>query len=352
MGRAPHHNERSTSRPMVGQSLRIPRDFGNGCTLPRPWFLAVLLLVALLGSSAHAQEARCLELGQNCDCSEPMDTTATSIREGHDFADSPSGSECDKFQVYFETNKSNVTTTAETGMPAGNTVDRVLEIPSDGESIVWLKGRMSVDGSIKRSCIRYYKMVSTDYSGVGPNNVGCPSERNKIIQFQFGGTQVQLQERSDGSICTGPGTGNDYAPITLTNPAAGFGNFDLLPRADWEDCWNTNGWCRIEMCASGDLNRGENIKFQAKVTSLRDGVDHYSEQNRFWNPGSGMQTFTAGDLFHGQGQGGIGTEWISHFMQASWTTNQNQWIGAASEIEGDYEPPVGNPPQPPILLPE
>lgn len=350
MRRAPHPTRSSGLQPMVGQSLGVLRNFGNGCTGPFSWCLAVLLLVAIVGSTARAQEARCLELGQNCDCSEPMDTTATSIRKGHDFADSPSGSECDKFQEFFGTNKSNITTTAETVMPAGNTVDRVLEIPSGGGSIVWLKGRMSVDDSIKRSCIRYYKMVSTDYSGVGPNNIGCPSERNKIIQFQFGNTQVQLQERADGSVCTGPGTGNDYQSITLTNPA-GLGNFDLVPRADWEDCWNTNGWCRIEMCASGDLNRGKNIKFEAKITSLRDGVDHYSEQGRFWNPGSGMQAYTAGDLFHGQGQGGIGTEWISHFMQASWTTNQGEWIGAAYEIEGDG-PPAGNPPLPPILLPE
>jgi len=346
MGRALHRAEGRDSQQTVGISPPLRRRSGSSRSGLLVGFMAVALLSPLVADRSHAQESRCLELGQSCECSEPMDTTATSIGHQHQFADSPPAYGCDKFQSYFGTNKTNIRTTPETGMPAGNSVDRVVEIPAAGASIVWLRGRMTVDDSIKRTCIRYYKQVTTDYSGVGPNNISCPSERNKIIQFQFGGTQVQLQERADGSVCTGPGTGNDYEAITITNPA-GFGNTNLSPRVDWGDCWNTNGWCRIEMCASGDLSRGQNINFEANVRTLKDGVDHYGNQGRLWNPGTGMKADSAGDLYHGQGQGGKGTEWISHFMQASWTTNQGQWIGAAYEIEGGGGSPPPDPPDPP-----
>jgi hypothetical protein len=319
----------------------------------------VLLLATAWSLPAVAQEQRCTELGAACECSEPMDTTATSIGDGHNFADSPASSECTQFGngAFFGTNKSNVTTTSETRMPAGNTVDRVVEIPSAGGSIVWLLGRQKVDSSVKRACVRYYKMVTADYSGVGPNNQNCPSERNKIIQYQFGNTQIQLQERANGSVCTGPGTGNDYAPITITNPA--ITNYDLSPRVDWGDCNENEGWCRIEMCATGNLSEGTNIGFEAKITTLSDGVEHYAEQSVSWSPGTPMRDWSGGDLYHGQGQGGKGTEWVSHFMQASFTSDSGQWIGAAYEVEGGNgevvvtEPPPPPPPaslEPPVLL--
>jgi len=290
-------------------------------------------------------EQRCTELGTNCDCSEPMNINDGSILTGHDFTDSLNPTQCSNKYGYafFETDKNNIVTSSEFGMPAGNNVNYVLEIPAVGANIAWMKGRMSVDNSIKRTCIRYYKMVSIDYSGAGypgagPGGSSCPSERNKVIQFQFGGTQVQLQELANDANCHGPGTPNSYNPLVITNPAdpgGQIGNYYFNNGGvRWDDCWSTSGWCRIEMCGSGDLNQGTNINFEAKITPLATGIEHYAVQNVLWNPGVPMKSDTAGDLFHGQGQGGTGTEWISHFMQASWTTNSNQWIGSAYEIEG------------------
>lgn len=366
-----HHTGEPDSRPRVGQPHLYWRYFADRCISRLIVWMPVLLFVPLVSSPANAQEARCAELGAACDCSEPMGPQETYLPDDHNLSDSPSGTECERWgQPFWNTNKtgSDATTVPEFGMPAGNTVDRVIQLIGAGEaegtgSIVWLRGRMTVPDNIKRTCIRYYKMVSNDYSGVGPNSVGCPSERNKIIQAQFGNQQNQMQERADGSICTGPGTGNDYSPITITNVMnnPGEGNVNLAPRVDWEDCWQTNGWCRIEMCVSGNLNQGTNINIAGNIHTLWDGVDHHgdsaAERGYTTNPGVPMRADTAGDLFHGQGRGGKGKEWISHFMQASWTTDDNQWIGAAYEVEGGKggpppPPPLDEPPLAPFLLPE
>src|SRR3989338_4840657 len=202
-----------------------------------------------------------------------MNINDGSILTGHDFTVSLNPTQCSNKYGYafFETDKNNIVTSSEFGMPAGNNVNYVLEIPAVGANIAWMKGRMSVDNSIKRTCIRYYKMVSIDYSGAGypgagPGGSSCPSERNKVIQFQFGGTQVQLQELANDANCHGPGTPNSYNPLVITNPAdpgGQIGNYYFNNGGvRWDDCWSTSGWCRIEMCGSGDLNQGTNINFE------------------------------------------------------------------------------------------
>ncbi len=329
----------------------------------------VLVLLSAVGlafalvSPVAAQEQRCNELGANCLCSEPLqDTTTRSIGDQHDFADSPNGSECKNY----ETSSNRVRTINEFGMPAGNSVDRVLEIAEDGASVNWIRGEESAPSSTQRMCVRYYATYDENFSGVGQNGAGCPAERNKMVQFGFQGANVQLQEAVNPQGCHGPGTSNPaYQPIYLTNTA--ISNFYLQNNqgdyATFDKCWKSNGWCRIEVCVAGNIASGQNVYTEARMTMLSDGDVYAARQGNRTNMGNFGGGQTGADLYHGQGSvGGYGGYYISHFMQASWSSDSGQWIGAATEIEsgggggGVTPPPPAPEPEPvaplaPTLLP-
>jgi len=65
--------------------------------------LAGVAVALLVTSPAMAFEARCDELGDACICSEPMQDAeiGTPIHAGHNFADSPPETECDRYGRFF-----------------------------------------------------------------------------------------------------------------------------------------------------------------------------------------------------------------------------------------------------------
>lgn len=299
-------------------------------------------LLALAGSgvaqATNGVEARCLELGANCVCSEPMDSADVLFNrppEAHNFTDSPAATDCSRFGTYFESDNdaSAFSTPTATGVLAtpGGGVNRVLRIEAGHGGIVWLQPRQSATATDRRMCMRYYKRVSNDYSGAGYPGQGCASERNKVFQMTFGASRIiQIEERSDfGSGCYGPG---NYKDFWLVNHNAG----QSAPfTIDWDNCNERTGWCRFELCASGDLARGQNIKIEGRITALGIGKDEIRTVTTGWNPGVGLGgSIIGGDVFHGQGSGPLGHESLSHFMQATWPTDAGQWIGASTEFEG------------------
>jgi hypothetical protein len=99
---------------------------------------------------------------------------------------------------------------------------------------------------------------------------------------------------------------------------------------------------------SGDLRTGRNIYVDARVNVLKQGTTHQVINHGPVNPGQSL-SLAAADIYHGQGTGARGARYLSHFMQASWTSNNDQWIGPAYEIEGGTgsttSPPETDPPQ-------
>ena len=313
--------------------------------------LAAAMLIPLVCTDAPAAEQRCTDLGGACICSEPLqDSSTRNIPNGHDFSDSPNATEC----LDYETSSQRVSTIPEFGMPGGNQVDRVLRIAEDSDSVNWIRGAESTPSDTRRMCVRYYATYDTDFSGVGENGKGCPTERNKMVQFGFATHNVQLQESVNPTGCHGPGTPNpDYLRIYLTNTSSG--NYYLKnasgQNVTFDKCWANTGWCRVEVCVGGEIAAGR-IYTEARITTLSNGDVYEASQPRtpLINMGSfGDPSPTGADLYHGQGSiGGLGDYYISHFMEAVWSTDGGQWIGAASEIEGGGGP---LPLSPPILLP-
>lgn len=324
------------------------------------WRLSSILLIAFCFSehTAHAAdgvESRCTQLGTSCLCSEPMDTTDTFFNAGtesHNFTDSPPATECSKFGVYFSTDgpANDFTTPPAVGAIAtpGGGVGNVVQ--AVGGHVIWLTPRQFAATSDQRLCMRYYKRVSNDFSGAGYPGSGCASERNKVFQMAFGATRlIQIEERSDfGSGCFGPGTYKNFWIVNHADANGTPGQFTI----DWDDCNESAGWCRFEMCASGNLASGQNIKIEGRITALGTGKDEIrTTSSSLWNPGTGFGgTVIGGDVFHGQGSGPIGKQYLTHFIQAAWSTNQGQWIGPACEVEGGCGGLDTIPPSPPSGL--
>ena len=311
-------------------------------------------------------EARAVELAGtgNLVCAEQLqDDGLNSILNGHDFADSPDAYECDPYG----TNATSVTIVAEADMPVGNTVDRVLEIPEDGASVNWIEfDEDDIDSGVRRVVQRFYVTVDDDFSGTGwndglGNDSDCPSERNKIVQFGWSGSNIQLQESTFASEgeCFGPvvpGVDNDYpgnaayqdeTPVQArdyTGPNLEWilsdGTSNAYPQdaggdyMDFSRCMNS--WCRVEVAAAGNIAAGTNISTEARITTLSDGevytaiIDNSSTMGT-WQAGGNQN---GADLFHGQPYG-IGGWRISHFLVGQWDADGGEWVGCASEIEGE-----------------
>lgn len=290
-------------------------------------------------------EARCTELGANCVCSEPLDTTedfAEMPGSGLDFADSPAATDCSGLSAgsafssdHGSGDFSMQLASSVAPMPVGATANRVMQIENGGAN--YLIGRSYATASDARMCQRYYMRVSNDFSGAGTPGGGCQSERNKVMQLGFGASKlVQIEERSDfGSGCYGPGTYKNFWIPSHADPTGTPGQFTI----DWDDCNSSTGWCRFELCVEGDLDAGTGINIEGRITAIAVGKDEIrnTRTSGTWSPGVALGGFPEGwsaDIFHGQGSGPVGKKWISHYMQAAWPTAAGQWIGCAEEVEG------------------
>ena len=312
----------------------------------KPILLTLTLL--LFASQANAaSEARCAEIDAepasgSCHCAEAMqDGSIGSISASHNWTDSPAADECGLLNL-----TASAETVTESGMPPGNTIDRVLLI-NGGEAgagrVAYVPTPVLPPAGTNRMCMRYYATYATDFAPVTDNNRGCDTERNKMGQFGWATHLVQLQETVQptwtGSCVAAP----DYGNIYLTNSNAN--NYTLRnglsAGVTYQDCHVGTGWCRIEVCVSGDILAGTGISTEARITTLSDNDVYEAVQS------DGGQTMgvmnnadnTSTDWYHGQAPTGTGIEgegdfWVSHVLYATWDTDNDQWIGAASEIEG------------------
>ena len=282
------------------------------------------------GGGSAAVESRCTELGANCTCSETLNGTYSypvGSEESADFAVSPDATECLPFEM--EPVGGPGKFVSVTPPVALGSVAKVMEAKSP--PFAWLSAP-APKVTTKRMCLRYYMMVSNDFSGIG--NLSCPAQRNKIMQATFnggGGTVVlaQMQERSDADPCTGPGFG-PYREIWLDTQISGT---ILSPSVRFSDCNVSTGWCRVEECvgSSNTLRTGGLKTIEAYVKPL-SGPESSAIVTESMAGSSGA--YWGADLYHGGGTGAVGSRFISHFMAAELDTNAGQRIGDTCEAVG------------------
>jgi len=336
-------------------------------------FIATTLTVAISGSASaqSGAEQRCSELGSNCVCSEPLESGGQNFSTGYDFPDSPDSKECwgnrsgaSSFQVGNDNNKSMVDISSDPGW--GNASSAV----NHRGSYIWMNppkvdsGALKIDSSVRTYCMRYYIEVDDTYSPAGSShdsaNGRCETVhrcnrngdyyncRNKTFQANFGGYLVQGEERSSGD-CPGAGAHN---PLDFyVSGAALDKRYTPSPAVNLNHC--DGAPCRLEMCIDGNISTGKNLQVRVRYTSLEPGGPEGYAVSDVFSAASGptISDFWGGDFFHSGPDGGSR---ISHFMVGSWTSDTNQWIGPAAEIEGSTSssstPPSSSRPASPVFL--
>lgn len=311
--------------------------------------LALLASTILSATASEAQERRCQDLGADCDCSETLDTPSpffalTTPGSGGCAApyclnpvsgstgDLQCGSSTGKFLDQNHNPATFWSVVPEQGMPSANSVTNVWRVNSYGVDVG--NGRTDkIDANTRRVCQRIYVKFSSDFSP-------WPSCNNKVMEMTWGGIQLQSSTSAGSSqiMINALGANHIPGPDTIT-PA---------------QCVNT--WCRVEMCASGNIKAGTNLSSDFHVDTA-DGNLSSSTSFSIGNGSSGFGHIWPLNLYREPTQGACnGTRQYSHVMQASWNTNAGQTIGPAFEIEsggagGSGNNPAPTPPTAPVMLP-
>lgn len=298
-------------------------------------------------------EARCTELGANCNCSEPMQS-GQSLTDGTvNFTDSPTGTEC-KGHWGFATDTATITSMSVAGETGwGNAIYAIDHgwgggaNKNKGLGFEPTKPGTTAFSSANRSwCVRIYKQFDDAYQpasdwdscpqagGVAPNR----TIRNKLLQAEMNSTSIQLiqiQEDEYGSTCPDNPSLNAKSDASGSVGFGGEGATGTMSNLD--ECSSLFGPCRMEMCVDGPLLAGGSFTWRYRIYQPITG--HMM---------SGSRTATTGGLI-GQGTGagtwsGINTNHSgsshggareSYFMSSVWDdVDANRWIGGAYEVEG------------------
>lgn len=303
-------------------------------------YLWLLNLIGVTG--ANAEEERCTELGTNCICSEPLNSTITRQPNSWYNPDDSTTKQCNiegsGYPGYAVTrNSGDLWMSSESALlnalPSGHGVQKALRAP-EGYTGMWFIGHShgyySTDvGPFfrKRVAMRFYRYYSSNYEMNNyypnlPQNPLC-EQRGKLIE-------------------------NDI--ISVTSHGGGFTAYNFYNFTPGKDCcFDTQvNWPRLE-----DL-RGKWWRFEAVWTNIagpgwnlvlyiKNVTANTPEQKvldvsqwPFWSsaftpPKTGPLLLKASGYTQGTCAGFTA---FSHFMLAGWDTDEGQRIGSAREVEG------------------
>ena len=308
-----------------------------------------VVCVAVSAYADAAKEQRCTDLGSACICSDTLDVNDGSVSAPHDWTNSPDASEC----AVFDWSGGNIfqSTGASVGMPAGSSVGFVQDLANTGFHEFY--GDKTPNGPA-RECLRWYVKHSSTIDRA------CTTNNHKMITVQGtdpGGSHNAFQlEEPDNASC-GSGTPfNDFEAFSAigdiddgTNCSAYQSLCDDSPIQSTHDfgpgdC--ISNWCRIEVCLTtrgqgGDLGTAGAGPYWAEsyVLPLDGSTESFRRTymgDSTWDNCLGGGGACSPDQFaiNMLIDTGSADYWISHVLQARWSTDAAQRIGAASEMEG------------------
>lgn len=319
-----------------------------------PLFVVLLLPVT---ANAAGSEARCDELGSNCICSEPLNTTTFSNSgTGAAFWWNPGDTTTKQCGLFGSTNgfieentftHSGVSTgEAINALPSGHTNTYVMQ---SGSATIGFIGHYLPATPTERVAMRGYVYYSTDFDFTNENS--CT---NSGKTFQLG---------SPGPIMSHTGTphlyswtsGDDWTSDTAGQP------FDCCVKGPGHDAAVENeffdgfrgNWFRYELIVRNTTTTGQTIIQVYRKDVTNDGPEYKIIDTSIATTqlvGDNWTSTIASslsppaqvrdlwfDLFrHGNCNG---TNALSHIMVAAWSSDAGQRIGAATEIEGGSSSP-------------
>lgn len=322
----------------------------NGTFRGAGFSLFVIVVTVLWAPNpAAAAEQRCIELGPNCVCSEPLQATDYSNygTNSHWNPNDTTSLECNGEGLPGAAVVRNAGSTIDllassdeaalSRLPPGHQVQRFLA-GATGHRGIWFMGHTMPDGTTfaQRIALRYYIYHSPDYSFSDPtdSNLGCNA---KLLQFDSG----LLGDITHGAVhmynfTTWP----KPQDCCLEGPGPAGNN---LSRADW-----LNKWWRVEaiMTNRNSASTGQHWRLQLYLKNVTDGaaeklvVDTDAPGTQLMPvnpriPADEMKKLLV-NLFRGENVANqcFGWEGISHYMVAGWNTDEGQRIGPAFEVEG------------------
>lgn len=333
-------------------------------------------------NSSHSAEQRCLDLGANCVCSEPLQATSYSTYVPvPNVWWNPNDStikECDGELTGTATGYAVVRlgsfdlvpsqdATMLAALPPGHSVARVLAGP-EGHVGPWFTGHNFTNSSsvAKRVAVRFYIYYS-------PNMAfdDDPSSCNANKLFQFSGHPTN----NAGFLLD-----NGYGPTSLYNFLAleggtgaqdccGFGQLQNGVPSTVLDKMSLSGsytyyrgkWLRYEVIMTNrdSYLTGEPVTVKVYVKNISDNTPEYLIVDSCDTDGGllapcghipifSMNTFLINSFRQDTCPGWLA---LSHLLVAGWDTDQGQRIGAALEVEGDSGVPEDTTaPAPPSAL--
>ena len=290
----------------------------------------VLAALSLLwATNAQAEELRCIGLGANCICSEPLDTpTLVGSTYWWNPADSITkecsgeGASIGGAILRNSAPISSTDATAMAALPSGHTMLSFVRGEDDHQGIFFVGNGLPVSASFVRLAARWYIWHTPifDFKGEGT----C--ENSKIAEFD-----------NDSRVDVTGGF-HSYNYLTFSPPidccVSGPGPNSGVPTSQMKGKW----W-RFEAVLTNRAGPNYNMKFFGK--NITDNGPELTLIDLSTNvlvakltpPGLMSYITSNNHRFSALGscQGWLG---ISHYMMAGWTTDAGQRIGSATEVEG------------------
>jgi len=335
-----------------------------------------ILMATMLGlpsqSYAASPEQRCTDLGANCICSEPLNTTTYTVVPGTNFAFNPADSTTKECAVeglagaVYEIDpnenpdvRATNDSTVMNRLPPGHTNSFVLRGPIDNTvGLLFIGTKLKPSDPTARVAIRAYVFYSPTFNfhnDTNPAFQGC-NNSGKIWQpwpSSSPGSGPILQSSADG-IGWGAYSWARYSPfIDCCTLGPGYDPASLVSsdgkRGRW---WRTeliitkrdSGGVQFKAYFKDVTNNGP--EFVAWDTSKACGT---TPEPPGCGPGTGWTSVMATGLIppsvvdnllldgfrdKGTGTSCTGFAAYAHIMVAGWNTDAGQRIGPAKEIEG------------------
>jgi hypothetical protein len=310
------------------------------------WMIVVVVVAGTTGtrpSQAAAAEQRCGELGGNCICSEPFNTT--SYVGGPDFWN-PGDSTTKECSAEPGVNGGAVIRTSATivgsndstalsRLPSGHRVTRFLTANNNHEGTFTAGSGIPISSSIVRLAARWYVYHSPNFAFKTEASSPCQNTKialldgKSVIDYTNGIHTYNYLEFSPPVDCcvTGPGPN----PGVSTGQLAG-------KWWRWEVVLTNRAGPRYRL-----MMYGKNVTDNTDEVTILDLWSNSSVANL--TPPQLMSTLaTNNHRWSPSGTGCAGWRGISHYLLAGWTTDSGQRIGAASEIEGGGGTPADSTP--------
>ena len=345
------------------EASMVRRKVLGRCLIPFPFIVGMGIF--WIANTAAADELRCIQLGNNCIASEPLNTNSyTQIQANAFFAANDGGTkkmtlapgtysnavgeDPGNFAGRYSFPNSSGDATMFAALPSGHSVTFVLKTPSGNDHADFLGHKFGSGDPTARRSMRWYQYFASGWELSG----GACLNSGKIFELGNEGAPMvftsagnhQIYGFNDCNIspfdCCNGGPGSQAFSMSPATMNGKWWRFELVVR----NALSTGGVTIVELWRKNVSDNGTNTKvLDTAATAYGPGTggnNWTSTQATTLKPRSRLDAFRVTPWRNGNCGGYLG---YSHLLAAAWSTDAGQFIGAAAEIEGGLPAPTNIP---------